>query len=58
MTGVKEKVMIENQKFGDNRIKELVSLIETEREKKSFNKLDSHQSQLKNEELFYRMMNR
>lgn len=47
-----------NDNFGDNRLKEMVHLIETAKEKASFSKLDSHQSQLKNEELFFRMMNR
>jgi hypothetical protein len=43
---------------GDNRIKELLPGIETAKEKVSFAKLDSHQSQLKNEELYFRMMQR
>lgn len=47
---------MDNKFNGDNRIKELVPGIETEKEKKSFSQLNSHQSQLKNEELFFRMM--
>lgn len=40
---------------GENLIKELVPGITTEREKATFAYLDSHKSQLKNEELFYRV---
>lgn len=39
---------------GDNRIKQLTPGIQTEYEKRNFAKLDSHQSQLKNEELWFR----
>ena len=49
---------MDNKYFGDNRLKELLPGIETEREKREFSKLNSHQSQLKNEELFFRMMHR
>lgn len=43
---------------GDNRIKQLTPGIQREDEKKNFDKLDSHQSQLKNEELWYRAMHK
>ena len=44
-----------DKKFeGDNRIKELTPGIQREDEKREFNKLSSPESQLKNEELFYR----
>lgn len=43
---------------GDNLIKELVPGITTTKEKASFSSLDSHKSQLKNEELFYRVQQR
>lgn len=39
-------------------IKELVPGITTNAEKASFSKLSSHESQLKNEELFYRVQQR
>lgn len=42
----------------DTRIKELTPGIQTEREKISFKYLDSHESQLKNEELYYRVQER
>ncbi len=51
--------MKKNDAFeADNHLKEMLPLIETNREKANFKKLDSHQSQLKNEELFFRMMHR
>jgi len=40
------------------KIKEVACGIETKKEKESFVKLDSHRSQLKNEELFYRAQQR
>lgn len=44
--------------YGDNRIKELTPGITQKKEKASFPKLDSHKSQLKNEQLFYRVQER
>ena len=43
---------------GDNRIKQLTPGIQRQDEKNNFSKLDSHQSQLKNEELWFRAMNK
>ena len=43
---------------GDNRIKELTPAIQREDEKRNSSKLDSHQSQLKNEELWFRAMHK
>jgi len=37
------------------KIKELVPGIETDKEKKSFSGLDHHKSELKNEELYFRV---
>lgn len=42
----------------DTRIKSLVPGIINSREKEKMPALDSHQSQLKNEELFYRVLER
>ena len=42
----------------DTKIKECTKGIQTEREKSTNNKLDSHKSQLKNEELWYRVQER
>jgi hypothetical protein len=48
-----------NKEFeGDNRIKQLTPGIQRESEKRSFSSLNSHQSQLKNEELFFRMLSK
>ncbi len=43
---------------GDDRVKELTPGIQREEEKHNFSKLNSHQSQLKNEELWFRAMHK
>ena len=50
--------MNEHKECGDNYLKKLLPGIETQKEKSEFDSLDSHRDQLKNEELFYRMMER
>ena len=52
------KPIKKNLFFGDNRIKELTPGIQTKKEKASFEKMSSHKSQLKNEELFFRVLER
>ena len=47
-----------DNKCKSTHIKELVPLIETKREQQQFNKLNKHQSELKDEELFYRVQQR
>jgi len=48
-----------DEKFlGDNRIKQLTPGIQRQDEKREFSSLNSHQSQLKNEELWFRMMHK
>ncbi|MDP4145591.1 MAG: hypothetical protein Q8936_14085 [Bacillota bacterium] len=42
----------------DTCIKELTPGIQTNKEKQSFKSLDSHKSQLKNEELWFRVQER
>jgi len=47
---------VENKYFGDNRIKQLTPGIQTAKEKAERLKANSPESQLKNEELFYRAL--
>jgi len=47
-----------NKQWGDDRIKELVPGIERYEERAKFKDLDSHESQLKNEELYFRMLSK
>lgn len=43
---------------GDGRVQQLTPGIQTEYEKKTISKLDSHQWQLRNEALWFRAMNK
>jgi len=49
-------MLSDNSKAGDTCIRELVPGIINDAERKSFASLNRHQSELKNEELFFRVM--